>query len=124
MSTSNSYRTISLVTYRRETWSMAKDDRLVLNVQENKMLREMYGAVTEKGLCRIGSNKKLRELYKTPVLRADIEQKILLYLGHENTSRMDQMMTKNIFKNKPEGRRITRRSDRDFWKMYRMIYGS
>jgi hypothetical protein len=71
-------------------------------------LREGYGAVSEQGVWRMKSNQELRELYKTPLPVADIEQRILLCLGHEN--RMDQTMTKNVFKNKPEDSKIMRRS--------------
>lgn len=74
--------------------------------EESKILREGYGAVTKQGLWRIRTNQELRKLYKTPFLVADIEQRILVCLGHEN--RVDQMRTNDISKNKSGGRSIMR----------------
>jgi hypothetical protein len=71
---------------------------------ERKILRKVYGPVTEQGVWRIRRNEELRELYKAPDLVADIKSKQLEWLGH--VIRMDQRrVVKKIFDSKPERRR-------------------
>jgi hypothetical protein len=47
-------------------------------------LKKKYGSVTEQGLCRIRTNEKPRELYKTLLLVAEINVTSLDWLGHVN----------------------------------------
>jgi hypothetical protein len=87
-----------------EAWSMTEKDKTRLNIWERKILRKVYGPVTEQGVWRIRRNEELRELIKAPELVADINRKQLKWLGH--VTRMDQRrVVKKIFDSKPEGRR-------------------
>jgi hypothetical protein len=60
-----------------EKWSIIEKDKLMLHMQEKKMLRKVYGPVTEESICRIGTNQKLRELHKTPDSAAHIKRRRL-----------------------------------------------
>jgi hypothetical protein len=87
-----------------EAWSMTEKDKTRLNMWERKILRKVYGPVTEQGMWRIRRNEELRELCKTPDLVVDINMKRMEWLGH--VIRMDQRRgVKQIFDSKPEGRR-------------------
>jgi hypothetical protein len=94
-----------IVVFGCEALSMTEKDKTRLNMWERKILRKVYGTVTEQGVWRIGRrNEELRELYKAPDLVVDIKGKRLEWLGH--MTRMDQRrVVKKIFENKPEGRR-------------------
>jgi hypothetical protein len=93
-----------IVMFGCEAWSMTEKDRTRLNMWERKILRKVYGPVTEQGIWRIRRNEELRELYKAPDLVVDIKRKRLEWLGH--VTRMDQRrVVKKIFDSKPEGRR-------------------
>jgi hypothetical protein len=48
-----------------------------LNMWERKILRKVYGPVTEQRVWRISRNEELRELYKAPDLVVDINRKQL-----------------------------------------------
>jgi hypothetical protein len=83
---------------------MTEKDKTRLNMWERKILRKVYGPVTEREVWRIRRNEELRELYKAPDLVADINRKRQEWLGH--VTRMDQRrFVKKIFDSKPEGRR-------------------
>jgi hypothetical protein len=58
---------------------------------ERKILRKVYGPVTEQGVWRIRRNEELRELYKAPNLLVDIKIKWLEWLGH--VIRMDKIIS-------------------------------
>jgi hypothetical protein len=69
------YKTIlkPVVVFGCEAWSMTEKDKTRLNMWERKILRRVYGPVTEQGVWRIRRNEELRELYKAPDLVADIK---------------------------------------------------
>jgi hypothetical protein len=46
-------------------WSMAKKDDVMLHTWERKVLRKLYGSVTEQGAWRIRINQEPRKLNKT-----------------------------------------------------------
>jgi hypothetical protein len=73
------YKTIlkPIVIFGCEAWSVAEKDKTRLNMWERKILRKVYGPVTEQGVWRIRRNEELRELYKVPDLVADINSKRL-----------------------------------------------
>jgi hypothetical protein len=68
------YKTISkpIVMFGCEAWSMTEQDKTRLNMWERKILRKVYGPVTEQGVWRIRRNEELRQLYKAPDLVVDI----------------------------------------------------
>jgi hypothetical protein len=72
------YKTIlkPSVMFGCEAWSMREKDKTRLNMWERKILRKVYGPVTEQGVWRIRRNE-LRELYKTPDLVVDMKMKRL-----------------------------------------------
>jgi hypothetical protein len=70
---------------------MTEKAKTRLNMWERKMLRKMYGPVTEQGVWGIRRNEELRELYKALDLAADINRKQLEWLGH--VIGMDQRRT-------------------------------
>jgi hypothetical protein len=84
------YKTIlkPIVMFGCKAWPMTEKDKTRLNMWERKILRKVYGPVTEQGVWRITRNEELRELYKAPNLVVDIERKELKWLGH--AIRMDQ----------------------------------
>jgi hypothetical protein len=99
------YKTIlkQIVMSGCEAWSMTEEDKTRLNMWERKLLRKVYGPVTEQGVWRIRRNEELRELYKAPVLVADIKRKRLEWLRHELESIKEELL--KILESKPEGRR-------------------
>jgi hypothetical protein len=100
------YKTIlkPIVMFGCEAWSMTEKDKTKINMWERKILRKVYGPVTEQGAWRIRRNEELRQLYKAPDLVVDIKMKRLEWLGH--VIRMDQRrFVKKVFDSKPEGRR-------------------
>jgi hypothetical protein len=100
------YKTIlkPIVIFGCEAWSMTEKVKTRLNMWERKILRKVYGPVTEQGVWIIRTNEELRELYKARDLVVDIKRKRLEWLGH--VIRMDQRrVVKKIFDSKPEGRR-------------------
>jgi hypothetical protein len=56
------YKTIlkPVVMFGCEAWSMTEEDKTRLNMWERKILRKVYGPVTEKGVWRIRRNEELR----------------------------------------------------------------
>jgi hypothetical protein len=73
------YKTIlkPVVMFGCEAWSMIAKDKTRLNMWERKILRKVYGPVTEQVVWRIRRNEELRELYKAPDLVVDIKRKWL-----------------------------------------------
>jgi hypothetical protein len=71
------YKTIlkPIVMFGCEAWSMTEKDKIRRNMWERKILRKLYGPVTEQGVWRTRRNEELRELYKAPDLIADIKKK-------------------------------------------------
>jgi hypothetical protein len=73
------YKTVlkPIVMFGCEAWPITEKDKTRLNMWERKILRKVYGPVTEKGVWRIRRNEELRELYKAPDLVVDIKMKRL-----------------------------------------------
>jgi hypothetical protein len=84
-----------------EAWFLTEKDKIRLNIWERKILRKVYGPITEQGVWRIIGNEELRELYNLVV---DIKRKRLEWLGHV-TRIYQRRVVKKIFDSKPEGRR-------------------
>jgi hypothetical protein len=81
---------------------MTEKDKTRLNMCERKILRKVYGPVTEQWVSRIRRNEELRELDKAPDLVADIKSKQLEWLGH--VIRMNQRrVVKKILKVRQKG---------------------
>jgi hypothetical protein len=51
---------------------MAENRYITLNTWKRRILRKVYGPVTEQGVWRIRINQETRELYKTAELATDI----------------------------------------------------
>ncbi|PSN44811.1 hypothetical protein C0J52_25712, partial [Blattella germanica] len=76
----------------------------ILNTWERKILRKTYGAVQERNVWRIRTNKKLKELFKNTDLIRDIKRTRIDWVGH--VLGMDQQRdSRNILEGRPEGRR-------------------
>jgi hypothetical protein len=52
---------------------MSEKDKVMLNTCNRKILRKVYGPLTKQGVWRMRIRQKLREVYKTPDLVADIK---------------------------------------------------
>jgi hypothetical protein len=66
-----------IVMFGCEAWSMTEKDKTRRNMWERKILRKVYGPVTEQGVWKIRRNEELRDLYKAPDLVVDIKMKRL-----------------------------------------------
>jgi hypothetical protein len=61
---------------------MIGKENVVFNMQERKVLRKVYGPVTEQGVWRIRTIQELNELYKIVALLRDIKRRRLKWVGH------------------------------------------
>jgi hypothetical protein len=82
----------------------------------------MHGPVEEQGIWKTRNNQELRKLYKDLCIVADINKKLLEWIGH--VVRRDQGRTVKVYENKPEqsrrGRPRQRRPEdveKDLWQM-------
>jgi hypothetical protein len=104
------YKTIirPIILYSSETWTVTAKMASTLMTWERKMLRNIYGLKSKKGIWRIRSNLEIQNIYKSPDIMTEIKVKRLEWLGH--VVRMeDTRLPKMVFKTKPEGRRGVRR---------------
>lgn len=67
--------------YGCETWSMTEKDEVTLNIQERKRF-EKDELATKQGVYRVRSKQHLRKLYGVPDLIADVERRMLQWLGY------------------------------------------
>jgi hypothetical protein len=75
--------------YGSATWAVAEMDMKRLDTWKREILKSVYGAVVEQGICRKRTNQELRGLYKTLDFVADIKKKKKWeWIG--NVIRMDQ----------------------------------
>jgi hypothetical protein len=81
----------------------------MLPVSERKVLRKIFGAVSEKGTWRPRTNKEIADLYKEPDIVTETKINRLRWIGHVEIME-DSRSVKKIFKGRPEGRRGTGRS--------------
>jgi hypothetical protein len=58
---------VKTIMFRRETWSKNERDIVILNTKERKVLRKVYGSVTELRFWIFRTNRKLKESYNTRV---------------------------------------------------------
>jgi hypothetical protein len=78
------YRTIirPVVTCGSETWCLTANDKRSLRTWERKVLRKIYGPVSDNGIWRIRTNKELMALYQELDIVAEIKKARLRWLGH------------------------------------------
>jgi hypothetical protein len=60
----------------------------------------MHGPVAEQGIWTTRNNQELRKLYKDLCIVADINKKLLEWIGH--AVRRDHGRTVKVYENKPE----------------------
>jgi hypothetical protein len=100
------YRTIirPVVTCGSETWCLTANDEITLRTRERKVLRKIYGPVSDNGISRIRTNKELMALYQELDIVAEIKKARLRWLGHVQRMSEDRVI-KKLYMSKPEGRR-------------------
>jgi hypothetical protein len=78
------YRTIvrPVVTYGSETWTLPTAEENSLRIFERKILRKLYGPVTENGVWRNRYNDELNEIIKGEDTVRFIKAQRIRWLGH------------------------------------------
>jgi hypothetical protein len=80
----------------------------MLRVWERKVLRKIFGAVSENGTWRPRTNKEIADLYQEPDIATEIKRHRMRWIRHAEGME-DSRCVKKIFKGKPEDRRGTGR---------------
>jgi hypothetical protein len=70
------------VTYVSETWCLTQAAGDMLRVWGRKVLRKIFGAVSENGTWRPRTNKEIADLYKEPDIVTEIKRNRLRWIGH------------------------------------------
>jgi hypothetical protein len=90
--------------YDSEVWTLSKSDENTLEIWEMKILRKIYGPVTESGVWRIRTNQELMDLCTEPEVISEIRKGRLRWLGHVERVPEERTVTE-VFKNAPEEKR-------------------
>lgn len=104
------YKTVvrPVVMYGAEAWTLNKKEESALLTWERKILRRIYGPVTEDGAWRIRYNFELKQLYNQPSIVNIIKSNRVGWLGHldrMDASRGCKIILKGDFEGKrPKGR--------------------
>jgi hypothetical protein len=91
------YRTIvrPVVTYGSETWTLPTAEENALRIFERKILRKIYGPVTENGIWRNGYNDELNEIIKGEDIVRFITAQRIRWLGHVERMKESAMPKKD-----------------------------
>jgi hypothetical protein len=93
-----------VVTCGAETWTMSTADENSLRVFERKVVRRIYGPVTEGERWRIRSNRELEEILRGEDFVKFVKSQRRAWLGH--VERMDEeRMSRKLLHGRMEGRR-------------------
>lgn len=100
------YKTIirPVLLYGAEIWRIDKHTERKMKVFENKILRKIFGPICEGGEWRRRKNRELRELYNEPDVVAEAKTRRLRWAGHVYRREQGSLL-KEVWENKPEGRR-------------------
>jgi hypothetical protein len=117
------YRTIILpvVLYGCETWSLTLREDRKLRVNENKVLRRIFGPRSEEvtGEWRRLHNEELNDLYSSPSIVRVIKSRRMRWAGY--VARMgEERGVYRVLVGKPEGRRPLGRPRRRWMNNIRM----
>ena len=94
-----------------EVWTLSKSDENSSEMWERKILRRIFGPVTEtRCVCvcvrvwRICTSPELMNLHREPYIMSEIKKGRLRWLGHVERVSEESNVNK-VFKNSTEGRR-------------------
>ena len=113
----NTYKTIPVVLYGCETWSLTLREEHRLRVIENKVLRKIFGAKRDEltGEFRKLHNAELHALYSSPNIIRNLKLRQLRWAGHVPC--MEKCLNSyRIVVGKPEGKRPLGRVSRR-WRL-------
>jgi len=75
-----------------EAWTLTDRDKKAIVVFENKILRRIFGGITDNGAWRIRSNEEIHHLYDSPTILNDFRAKRLQWIGHVHRRSMDRLL--------------------------------
>lgn len=99
------YKTIvrPVLMYGAETWTLSKKMERKIITFENKVLRKVFGPVSENGIFRRRKNIEIHTLFNEPDVTAVIKSRRIEWLGH--VLRREEKMVKTVLEGKPQGTR-------------------
>lgn len=71
-----------LLSYKCKMWSITKGDEEKLMTFKEKILRRIYGIISENKEYRMRTNKKIYQVYLKPIIKSFIRGKRLEWAGH------------------------------------------
>ena len=91
-----------VILYGSETWTITKQNELLLKRFERKMLRRIFGPIMDQrtGQYRLGTNEELKNVYSGPCL---VNER-LRWAGHVQRSQSGRLI-KRIWEENPRGKR-------------------
>jgi hypothetical protein len=100
------YKTLirPVLTYRAETWVLTKQEEHRLSIFECKILRRIYGPVTDRGRWRIRTNQELYQLCGEDDIVKFCKLCRLRWAGHV-ISQDDDDLSKRALLSEPGGKR-------------------
>ena len=95
-----------VILYGSETWTITKQNELLLKRFERKMLRRIFGPIIDQrtGQYRIRTNEELKNMYSGPCLVNEIKAQRLRWAGHVQRSQSGRLI-KRIWEENPRGKR-------------------
>jgi len=100
------YKTLirPVLTYGEETWVLSKQDEHRLSIFERKILRKIYGPVTEGGRWRIRTNQELHQLCGENDIVKFCKLSRLRWAGHV-IRQDDDDLSRRVLLSEPGGKR-------------------
>jgi len=110
------YKTLirPVLTYGAETWVLSKQDEHHLSIFERKILRRIYGPVTDGGRWRIRTNQELYQLCGESDIVIFCKLSRLIWAGHV-IRQDDDDLSRRVLLSEPGGKR-PRGRPRLHWK--------
>jgi hypothetical protein len=92
------YRTLirPIVTYGSETWTMSAADENALRIFERKILRRIYGPVSEGDTWRIRTNGELEDILSDEDIVRFVKSRKLAWLGNVEKMAVERMLRKML----------------------------
>jgi hypothetical protein len=93
-----------ILTHESESWSLKREDKNMLRITASRLLRRIYGPITENGIWRSSYNHELYKLYNEPDIVKVIKVRRSRWLG-QLYKMQEQNPSRKLTLHKPEGTR-------------------
>jgi hypothetical protein len=82
--------------YGSESWPLSKNDEILAQIFERRILRRIYGPINEGGIWRTRYNTEPYTLYNEPDSQSDQNRKTAVAVTHLQNATAGPLQTVNI----------------------------